>query len=47
VISLGEDNGACPCLCYLDPTSSTCGVWDNNESACGCAVDRLRGQLPS
>jgi hypothetical protein len=42
---LAKDDGACPC--YLDPTSSACGVWDSNESACGCAQDGLHGWLPS
>jgi hypothetical protein len=43
--SLPEDHNTCPC--YLDPTSSTCGMWNDNESACSCAADGLRGQLPS
>ena len=39
--SLAEDDDACPC--YLDPTSSMCSVWTDNES--GCAQNGLRGQL--
>lgn len=25
------------CPCFADPFASTCGNWDDNESACVCA----------
>jgi hypothetical protein len=42
--SLAEGDDACPC--HLDPTSSICSVWANNESACGYVQNGLRGSLP-
>ncbi len=35
------------CPCTADPTSSSCGRWEDNESACGCADVGLRGALPA
>jgi hypothetical protein len=35
------------CACIIDPMSSRCGVWENNESACICAELGLQGALPS
>ena len=41
-----DPNNLPTCPCTVDPMSSTCGVWEGNESACVCAELGLEGTLP-
>jgi hypothetical protein len=35
------------CVCAINPMTSKCGRWEENESACICAEIALEGRLPS